>query len=61
MDHYRQHFLSTYNMLKLPEKTANILWRHDWFPCKMTSDEYWWRVTTQIWVVLLISWKFDKY
>ena len=41
-----------------PEKTANI-WRcYHWFPRQMTSAEIpqWWRITTQIWTVLLIGW-----
>ena len=35
-----------------PEKTANIWQRYHWFPSQMTSEK---RVTTQIWVVLLIG------
>ena len=23
----------------MPEKTANISWRHHWFPCKVMSEE----------------------
>ena len=43
-----------------PEKTADIWWYYHWFPHHMTSETsaeipYWWRVTTQIWVVLLIG------
>ena len=46
-----------------PVKTAEMWWRHPWFPREMTSEiPYWWRVTTQIWVVLLIGWsKFYVY
>ena len=38
-----------------PEKTAHISRRHHW----ETNAEipYWWRVTIQIWVVLLIGWR----
>ena len=42
--------------------TADIWWRYHWFPHQMTSAKraqkirYCWRVTTQIWVVLLIGW-----
>ena len=44
-----------------PEKTADILERYHWFPLEIdvreTSAEipYWWRVTIQTWVVLLIG------
>ena len=43
-----------------PEKTADIWWYYHWFPHHMTSETsaeipYWWCVTTQIWVVLLIG------
>ena len=47
------------------EKAADISRRHHWFPCEMTSEnrnecrnsvQYWWRVTKQIWIVLLIGW-----
>ena len=43
------------------EKRADIWWRYHWFFRQMTSEKwaqkipYWWRVTTQIWVVLLIG------
>ena len=44
------------------EKTANISRRYHWFPPRNDDWEtraeipYWWRVTAQIWVVLLIGW-----
>ena len=44
-----------------PEKTADIWWRHHWFPRKMTSEKWWQKShtdylcnTTQIWVVLIL-------
>ena len=48
-----------------PENTADISWRHWWFPrnyvWEMSAEiPYWWRTTTQIWVVPLIGWKFDS-
>ena len=45
-----------------PHKTGKILWCHHWFPREMRSEKkvqkvpYWWKVTTQIWVVLLTGW-----
>ena len=44
------------------EKTADISRRYRWFPPRNDDWEtraeipYWWRVTTQIWVVLPIGW-----
>ena len=45
------------------KKQLRFLWRHQWFPAKCiweTTAEIplLWRVTIQIWVVLLIGWKF---
>ena len=47
-----------------PFYPADISGRHHWFPARNdvweTSAEipYWWRVTTRIWIVLLIGWEF---
>ena len=44
-----------------PEKKADILQPYNWFPFEIDAREtsaeilYWWRVTIQIWVVLLIG------
>ena len=49
-----------------PKRTAAISRRHHWFPRKITTGTsvlipHWWRVTTQIWVTLLIGWsKFPR-
>ena len=48
--------------------SVHIWWRYHWFPCEMTSEERAqkfhtdrWRVTTQIWEVLLTGWKFSSF
>ena len=52
--------LRTCSMIKQP----TFLWHHHFFPLQNDIWEttveipYWWHVTTQIWVVLLIGWKF---
>ena len=52
------HFLMTGHW---PEKKADILQPYHWFPFEIDAREtsaeilYWWRVTIQIWVVLLIG------
>ena len=43
--------------LQLRQQPVILQWRHRWFPHEMTSTEiYGQRVTTQIWVILLIGW-----
>ena len=38
-----------------PEKTVDISRRKHWFPRERAEIPYWWRVTIQIWVVILIG------
>ena len=42
-------------LFRYPERTMNISRCH-WFPRTRTEIPYWWRVTAQVWLVLLIGW-----
>ena len=42
-------------LFRYPERTTNISRSH-WFPRTRTEIPYWWRVTAQVWLVLLIGW-----